>query len=593
MGRHCLPLAVAIGWFHALPAQAAFLDFSPPARSSGMGGNLVADPQGSESLYFNPAGLGSTNRFDLSARYQALEPGLEGDSLSTSGLAGALPMGTAGTAGFSWDHFGSNNLQQDRFRLSWGRDFSELKPLGDIRLGFSFSYLKQAFILSAPLSGLTGSNFSGSAFSLGAGLLYKPFASLILGASADDLTQPNLGVIGIDRFPIAWRWGAAYEFSLGGAGSLLATLSQADLGEGLETQGGGEWRLPFLNLALRGGGGANQGSLGLGWNNSFLQLDYAYLFSWGGAPSLGSDGLPANYVFELTFLGPEPASTPTLSPYAWFVGKGKDAFGAKNWRWAVWYDTEALKLQPGDPAVIAQKETALQNYNRERAAQYFAMGQSAEKEGSLMEAQRDDSWAAQLDPGEPQYQQAADRLKNQSTPPNPAALSDPKVQDLISQVLELLAKGQKKKAAGLLAQAQSLHPGDPLLNHLAQSLSAPEASPANPQVDQLLLEADLYTQKGRSDLAREDWKKVLALDPSNPRAKDGLDQGGGGNEKVLTPEENQKAQALYQKGLQAYLNGDMAEAVKDWQETLTIDPHNVNALNNLVRAKLESGESAP
>jgi tetratricopeptide (TPR) repeat protein len=199
-----------------------------------------------------------------------------------------------------------------------------------------------------------------------------------------------------------------------------------------------------------------------------------------------------------------------------------------------------------------------------------------------------------LDPSQSQYQQAADRLKNQSPPPRPAALSDPKVQDLISQVLELLAKGQKKKAAGLLAQAQSLHPGDPLLDHLAQSLSAPETSPAaNPQVDQLLLEADLYTQKGRSDLAREDWQKVLALDPSNPRAKDGLDQGSGANEKALTPEENQKAQALYQKGLQAYLNGDMAEAVKDWQETLRIDPHNVNALNNLVRAKLESGESAP
>jgi tetratricopeptide (TPR) repeat protein len=596
MGRHCLPIALVIGCFHSLPAQAAFLDFSPPARSSGMGGNLVADPQGSESLYFNPAGLGSTNRFDLSARYQALEPGLEGDSLSTSGLAGALPLESAGTAGFSWDHFGSNNLQQDRFRLSWGRDFPELKSWGDVRVGFSFSYLKQAFILSAPLSGLTGSNFSASAFSLGAGVLYKPFPSLTLGASADDLTQPNLGVIGIDRFAIAWRWGAAYEFSMGGAGSLVATLSQADLGEGLETQGGGEWRLPFLNLALRGGGDSDQGSLGLGWGNSFLQLDYAYLFSWGGAPSLGSNGLPANYVFELTFLGPGPApsASPSLTPYAWFVGKGHEAFQAKTWRWAVWYDTEAMKLQPGDPAVAAEKETALQNYNRERAAQYFAMGQSAENQGSLIEAQRDDAWAAQLDPGQPQYQQAADRLKNQSPPPRPAALSDPKVQDLISRVLELLAKGEKKKAAGLLAQAQGLHPGDPLLDHLAQSLSATEASPAaNPQVDQLLLEADLYTQKGRSDLARQDWKKVLALDPANPRAKDGLDQGNGGGEKALTPEENQRAQDLYQKGLQAYLSGDMAEAVKDWQETLTIDPHNVNALNNLVRAKLESGESAP
>ena len=61
----------------------------------------------------------------------------------------------------------------------------------------------------------------------------------------------------------------------------------------------------------------------------------------------------------------------------------------------------------------------------------------------------------------------------------------------------------------------------------------------------------------------------------------------------MTPEESREAQDLYQKGLQAYLNGDMGEAVKDWQATLKIDPHNVNALNNLVRAKLESGESAP
>ena len=351
--------------------------------------------------------------------------------------------------------------------------------MGKVRWGLSFSYLKQVFILTSPLSGLSGSNFSGSAFSLGAGLLYQPFPALTLGAAADDLTQPNLGVIGIDRFPIAWRWGAAYEISLAKAGSLMATLSQADLGEGLETQGGGEWRLPFWGLAFRAGGDADQGSLGLGWSNSFLQLDYAYLFSLGGAPSLGSDGLPANYVFELTFLAPEPmpAASPALSPYAWFVGKGKEAFQNKNWRWAVWYDTEALKLQAGDPTVNGEKEAALQNYNRERAAQYFAMGQSAESQGSLIEAQRDDAWAAQLDPGEPQYQQAADRLRNQSPAPSPAALSDPKVQDLISQVLELLAKGQKKKAAGLLARAQGLHPGDPLLDHLSQSLSAPQESP--------------------------------------------------------------------------------------------------------------------
>jgi tetratricopeptide (TPR) repeat protein len=582
--------------------QAAFLDFDPPARSSAMGGNLVADPEGSDSFYFNPAGLGSLDRLNLSARYQALEPGLEQDSLSTSGLTAAFPLGLWGTSGLSWDHFGSNNLQEDRFRLDWGRNFTELKAVGNLQMGFSFSYLKQSYILSSALTGLSGSNYSGEAFSLGAGILYQPFPHLTLGFSADDLTQPNLGVVGVYLYPVAWRWGAAYDFSITGAGSILLTLSQDDLGSGLETQGGGEWTLPFLNLALRAGGDAYQCDLGMGWNNSFLSLDFAYLFSWGAAPSLDAEGLPANYVLELTFLGPEP-SPPSSSPYLWLLDKARQAVQAKNWRAAEGYYSEAVKLNASDPQVLAEKQTALQNYNKERAAQYFALGQSAESQGYLAEAQRDDAWAVQLDPQEPQYQQAVEHLKTKPSAPvsvvadakTASALSDPKVQDLLSQVLDLLAKDKKKEAMVLLTQAQNLYPQDPLLSRLSQSLTGPVSpSHSNPQTEQLLLEADLYVQKGRPDLARENWKKVLAIDSSNPQAKEKLAESQtGGAEKLLTPEENQKAQELYQKGLQAYLNGDIPEAVKDWQETLQIDPHNVNALNNLVRAKLESGETTP
>lgn len=567
-----------------------------------MGGNLVADPEGSDSFYFNPAGLGLIDRLNLSARYQALEPGLEQDSLSTSGLTAAFPFDGWGTAGLSWDHFGSNNLQEDRFRLDWGRDFSELKTIGNLKLGFSFSYLKQAYILSSTLTGLSGSNFSGEAFSLGAGILYQPIPSLTLGFSADDLNQPNLGVVGVYLFPIAWRWGAAYDFSMMGVGSFLLTLSQDDLGYGLETQGGGEWRLPFLNLALRAGGDAYQGDLGMGWNNSFLSLDFAYLFSWGASPSLDSIGLPANFVLELTFLGPE-SSPKSSSPYLWLLEKARQSAQAKNWRSAEGFYSEAVKLNASDPQVLAEKQNALQNYNQERASQYFTLGQSAESQGYLAEAQRDDAWAVQLDPQNPQYQRAVDRLKNKPAAPvsvlsetkPSSALSDPKVQDLLSQVLDLLSKGKKKEAAVLLSQAQNLHPQDPLLSRLSQSLAGPEApTHSNPQTEQLLLEADLYVQKGRPDLARENWKKVLVIDSSNPQAREKLAESKtGGGEKILTSEETKKAQELYQKGLQAYLNGDIPEAVKDWGETLQIDPHNVNALNNLVRAKLESGETTP
>jgi tetratricopeptide (TPR) repeat protein len=577
------------GMFSADPVQAAFLDFDPPARASGMGGNLVADPEGSESFYFNPAGLGSMDQLNLSARYQVLEPGLEQDTLSTSGLTAAVPLESWGTSGLSWDHFGSNNLQQDRFRLAWGRDFPEIKMIGNFQMGFSFSYLKQAYTLSSALPGLSGSNFSGEAFSLGAGILYQPLPSLTLGLSADDLTQPNLGVIGVYRFPVAWRWGAAYDLSLAGAGSLLLTLSQDDLGSGLETQGGGEWRLPFLNLSLRAGGDANQGGLGIGWSNSFLKLDYAYLFSWGAEPSIPSESLPANYVLELTFLGSKPS--PTAGPYDWFLAQARNAVHEKNWRTANWYYSQALKLNPSDPQVVAEKQTALQNFNQERAAQYYELGQAAENQGNFTEAQRDDAWAAQLDPSNTQYQQAADRLKNQEAL---SGLSDPKVQDLLSRVLDLLLKGEKKKAVDLLSQAQSLHPQDALLARLSQSLIGPVSSPhASPQVEQLLLEADLYNQKGRPDLAREDWKKVLTLDPSNDSAAAKLEQSAPGAGEKLTPEQTQEAQDLYQKGLRAYLSGDNTEAVKDWQDTLKIDPNNLNAQNNLVRAKLEAGGTAP
>jgi tetratricopeptide (TPR) repeat protein len=585
-------LAPMAGWAVLLapaPSQEAFLDFDPPARAAGMGGNLVADPEGSDSFYFNPAGLGSLDRLNLSARYQALEPGLEQDSLSTSGLTAALPLEGLGTAGLSWDHFGSNNLQQDRLRLDWGRDFPELKNLGHFQMGFSFSYLKQAYTLNNVLPGLGGSNFSGEAFSLGAGILYQPFPSLTLGLSADDLTQPNLGVVGVYRFPVAWRWGAAYAISLSDAGSLILTLSQQDLGAGLETQGGGEWRLPFLGLALRAGADANQGALGIGWSNSFLRLDYAYLFSWGTEPSISSEGLPANYELELTFTGPKPSPAP--GPYDWFLSKARNAVQTKNWRGALWYYLEALKIKSDDPAVVAEKQAALQSYNEERAAQYFTLGQVAESQGSLAEAQRDDAWAAQLDPTQPQYQQAADRLKNQ---PLLSGLSDPKVQDMLSRVLDLLLKGEKKKAIDLLSGAQSLHPQDALLARLSQSLMGPVSSAhSSPKIEQLLLEADLYAQKGRPDLAKEDWKKVLDLDPSNGQASAKLSESGSGIGEKLNSEQTQEAQDLYQKGLRAYLSGDNAEAIKDWQETLKIDPNNLNAQNNLVRAKLEAGGTAP
>ena len=91
-------------------ARGQFLEFSMPARASALGGNLVAVPEGSSALTYNPAGIALQNRWEASARYEDLFPGLENDSITTGNLSVLIPSGELGALGGAWDHLGSNQL---------------------------------------------------------------------------------------------------------------------------------------------------------------------------------------------------------------------------------------------------------------------------------------------------------------------------------------------------------------------------------------------------------------------------------------------------------------------------------------------------
>src|SRR5579859_7412269 len=150
--------------FLAFTAQAQFLDFSQPARSVALGGNLVALPEGPSATAFNPAGLGLQERFEASARYESLFPGLENDDISTGNLTLLGLLEPVGALGGSWDHLGSNLIQQDRLGLSWGRKFPTEGMVQSVAAGFSLSYITQRYVLSVPLSGVSVSQLSSSAF---------------------------------------------------------------------------------------------------------------------------------------------------------------------------------------------------------------------------------------------------------------------------------------------------------------------------------------------------------------------------------------------------------------------------------------------
>ena len=344
-----LPAALAL--FLALPrlGGAAFLDFSVPAREAALGGNGVALPEGTSSLAFNPAGLGNEIQFKVSARYENLFSGIGGDDLSTGNLSAVLPLDPGDGLGLSVDHFGAPTLQQDRLQAAFGKSFDEGSLLHPLRLGLSLSFLRQQFTLQDPLAGVSPSNVSSGAFSVGAGALFDPFPWVSLGISGEDLNQPNLGVLGTDLVPPGLRYGAAFRPPVG-QDRLVLNLSQDWNGGVLSTQAGAEWNFTQWGVALRAGGDAATGCLGFGWKTTGLTIDYAYQFSWNESPSLNGVGLPGSHLLEVGFTW-ETASRESRV-FGQLLQKGREASQSQKWKDAFWYYQQAYLLRPNDSQVL-------------------------------------------------------------------------------------------------------------------------------------------------------------------------------------------------------------------------------------------------
>ena len=574
-----------------LRVRAAFLGTASPPKTAALGGNLVAQPEGSGDLTENPAGLGSADLDLVSARYQKLFAGVGQDDLATGSLAVVVPTGKPGGFGISWDHFGADHLTQDRWRLAWGNRLPLPPKTGKWDLGFSLSHLSQQYTLSVPLSSVSLSNLSAGAFSFGAGFLWEPLRGFTLGLAGEDLTRPNLGVLGVDRFEPSFKWGVGYKRNMEGVGDLRATLAQQRADAKLETEGGLEWTQPKVGLSLRVGWGTRQGAVGFGFTRGPLVLDYAYVFSGSGAASLDGTGLPGSHLLELGWRWAKRLEPEDPEGYNALMRRGATQESAGRYVESLWTYRRALDKKPSDPAALSAYQRSLTGYNRARSAEFYRWGREAETRGFLLEASRQYDWAVQLDPANADYRAAKTRVASQ-TPTG--AMADPRVVQWLQKSAALSTQGRRAEALDLVRQARSLYPGDPTLKAFEDDLSAvPTPQPTPVQVDpleaRLMAESEIYLRKGRSDLAEETWMRVLELDPSNAgvQAKLKAAEAGASPIRTASPTERARAQVLYETGLKAYLAGDTRRAVDLWEKALDLDPNHANAMNNLVRARLE------
>jgi hypothetical protein len=583
-----LALALALA---PCAARGGFLDSSEPAQAAAMGGNLVALPEEPSGAYYNPAALGVLGQYLVSARYAQLFAGLENDNLAAGGLEAMAPMGNLGGLALGWDHFSGDFVQQDRLQLAWGRD-QDLSSLGRWDLGLSLGYLHQSFTLSAPLAGVNVDQLASQAFSLGAGTAWKPWPWLVLGFSGQDINQPNLGVLGPAQVPATWRWGLGLRSGPGGLGAAELTAAQSlSLGQD-QTQVGLQWEPWDLGLALRAGLAPNEGSVGLGWALGTLRLDYAYLFSIGADAALGSSSLPANHWFELSYAWGAEA------PLDRWLDKARDAGRRGDWAQAVWYYGNALEGRPGDPALKRERDQASAQYQALRCRQYYQAGLKAQAQGSLPEARIDFQWARQANPSDPLPAAALSALDAQMPK---GALADSRVQAALAGALALHSQRQDAGALARLEQATAWYPGDPSLSALkrvfaAQAEAAAGSAPLSERAEKKVLalqhEAESYESQGHGELARQAWLKILAEDPDNPEARERM-RPGGAKPDAASAAQRRRSEALFNRGLGAYEGGDIRGAIRYWEQAVQADPDNLNARNNLVRARIEMESSQP
>lgn len=276
-------------------AAATFNNIGVGARPLGLGGAFVALADDSNAADYNAAGLGYIDEIHLGATHAQRFNGL----ITYNALSGVIPFGRAGSigAGFGGLAEDSEVYSEQTLRLSYGNALFKQVAIGANLKLFRTSFDEvNEFVAENPYF----VNTSSSAVSFDLGVIARPFQSLSLGASVENLLPADMSISDTqtDTVPLNIRAGLAYrlasiaEISAQGAavsnllkGSLVS-LEVASRNSEIYIRTGME---VWLNksIAVRGGYGVKNGrssattlsfggSAKLPISGTILQLDYGF-----------------------------------------------------------------------------------------------------------------------------------------------------------------------------------------------------------------------------------------------------------------------------------------------------------------------------
>jgi hypothetical protein len=268
-----VPLFAALAILMSVePAGAVFDDYGPSPRIQAMGGGCSALADDGSALFYNPAGLGQLESYQLFTSYQR-PYGFDFLEHMAAGLT--VPLPRYGVAGLGFQKFGVNyegeDLEGER-TFSFSHGFSLME---DIHSSLAMGYSVHLYSLELGTSVDGNSLGSAQAMGMDVGILAVLRHRTRMGAIIRNLNRPRMGQGYREDLPRYLDLGIAYEPYPG-----VVTVFDVSKKFGQETQmnGGLEAAIvPFM--ALRFGIQTKPDRLmgGLGFKYHGVGLDYALI----------------------------------------------------------------------------------------------------------------------------------------------------------------------------------------------------------------------------------------------------------------------------------------------------------------------------
>lgn len=314
--KHTLHIILLIALFFPVAASATFNDIGVGARPLGLGGAFVALADDSNAASYNAAGLGYIDAIQVGATRAQRFNGL----ITYNSVSGIIPFGRIGSIGASLGILAEDSeIYQERVvRISYGNAlFKQLAIGANLKLfGTSFDETNE-FVAENPYFTKTSS----SATSLDLGVIAKPFQSLSLGASVENLLPANMSISDThtESVPLNIRVGLVYRLEsiaeMSTQGQAVSNLLKSSLGTVEIASRNGEIYIRtgieiWLNraIAVRGGYGAKNGgnsvtmlsfggSAKIPISSTALQIDYGLQILTGDLQDNTTQRFSVNLLF--------------------------------------------------------------------------------------------------------------------------------------------------------------------------------------------------------------------------------------------------------------------------------------------------------